>query len=67
LLYVNQHNGQFTEEALLRGVALDEEGNALSGMGLRLVITTPTAGSTFFEPNFSDEHVSLYHNRRMER
>jgi len=64
LLYVNQHNGQFTEEALLRGVALDEEGNALSGMGVAAGDYDADSWLDIFRTNFSDEHVSLYHNRR---
>jgi len=50
LLYVNQHNGQFTEEALFRGVALDEEGNALSGMGVAAGDYDADGCSTSSEP-----------------
>ena len=34
ILYINQGNGTFVDEALLRGVALDDNGKALSGMGV---------------------------------
>ena len=33
LLYINQGDGTFSEEALLRGVAFDENGKAMSGHG----------------------------------
>jgi enediyne biosynthesis protein E4 len=63
LLYVNQHNGQFSEEALLRGVALDDEGNALSGMGVAAADYEGDGWLDLFRTNFSDEHASLYHNQ----
>jgi hypothetical protein len=62
LLYINQHNGQFKEEALLRGVALDESGNALSGMGVTVGDYDDDGWLDVFRTNFSDERVSLYHN-----
>jgi enediyne biosynthesis protein E4 len=62
LLYINQHNGQFKEEALLRGVALDENGNALSGMGVTVGDYDDDGWLDVFRTNFSDERVSLYHN-----
>src|SRR5260370_32539802 len=34
LLYINQGNGRFAEEAVLRGAAFDENGQAMSGMGV---------------------------------
>jgi enediyne biosynthesis protein E4 len=63
LLYINQHDGKFTEEALLRGAALDENGNALSGMGVAAVDYDGDGWLDIFRTNFSDEHVSLYRNR----
>jgi len=63
LLYVNQRNGQFSEEGLLRGVALDEAGNALSGMGVASHDYDGDGFLDLFRTNFSDERVSLYHNR----
>jgi len=63
LLYVNKGNGQFSEEALLRGVALDEAGNALSGMGVASQDYDGDGFLDLFRTNFSDERVSLYRNR----
>ena len=34
ILYINQGNGKFEDEALMRGVAFDDNGKALSGMGV---------------------------------
>jgi enediyne biosynthesis protein E4 len=62
LLYINQRNGTFTEEGLLRGVALDETGEALSGMGVAAADYDKNGWLDIFRTNFSDEHVSLYRN-----
>lgn len=63
LLYINQHSGQFSEEALIRGVALDDQGNALSGMGVAAGDYDGDGYTDLFRTNFSDERVSLYHNQ----
>src|SRR6185312_6483097 len=60
LLYINQGNGKFTEEALLRGVALDENGKALSGMGATAADYNGDGLADIFRSNFSDERESLY-------
>ena len=57
ILYINKHDGTFEDEALLRGVAFDENGRALSGMGV------VAAGGEMFRSNFSDERETLYRNR----
>jgi len=62
LLYINQRNATFTEEGLLRGVALDETGEALSGMGVAAADYDKDGWLDIFRTNFSDEHVSLYRN-----
>ena len=63
LLYINQGNGKFAEEALLRGVALDENGNALSGMGATVADFDGDGWPDIFRTNFSDEHETLYRSR----
>jgi hypothetical protein len=63
LLYTNQGNGKFQEEALLRGVALDEHGKALSGMGVTAADYDGDAWLDLFRTNFSDERETLYRNR----
>ena len=60
LLYINQGNGKFTEEGILRGVALDESGKALSGMGVTAADYNGDGLIDIFRTNFSDERESLY-------
>jgi hypothetical protein len=63
LLYINQGNGKFTEEALLRGAALDENGRAMSGMGVTAGDYDGDGSLDIFRSNFSDERETLYRNR----
>jgi hypothetical protein len=63
ILYINQGNGKFTDEALLRGAALDENGKALSGMGAASADYLHTGLPAIFRTNFSDEPETLYRNR----
>jgi hypothetical protein len=63
LLYINQRDGTFAEEGLLRGVALDENGRALSGMGVAAADYDNDGYIDLFRTNFSDERVTLYRNR----
>jgi len=63
LLYINRGNGKFTEEALLRGVAFDENGKAMSGMGATAGDYDGDGWLDIFRSNFSDERETLYRNR----
>jgi len=63
LLFINQGDGTFSEEAVLRGVAFDENGRSLSGMGLAAADYDGDGHIDIFRTNFSDEHETLYHNR----
>jgi len=63
LLYLNRRDGTFSEEGLLRGVALDENGRALSGMGVTAGDYDRDGHIDIFRTNFSDERVTLYRNR----
>lgn len=60
LLYINQGKGRFVEEGILRGVALDESGKALSGMGVTAADYNGDQLIDIFRTNFSDERESLY-------
>jgi len=62
LLYINQGGLKFTEEAMLRGVALDQHGRALSGMGVAAADYADDGRLSIFRSNFSDEMASLYRN-----
>jgi len=63
LLYINQRNGKFEEEAVLRGAAFDENGRALSGMGVTAGDFDGDGWLDLFRTNFSDERETLYRNR----
>ncbi len=63
LLYINKGNGKFDEEGVLRGVAFDENGKAMSGMGLDAADYAADGHLSIFRTNFSDEFETLYRNR----
>ncbi len=63
LLYMNQGNGKFAEEALLRGVAFDGDGKSMSGMGVDAADFAGDGHIGIFRTNFSDEFETLYRNR----
>ncbi len=63
LLYINQGHGKFEEEGVLRGVALDQNGKAMSGMGVDAADYTGEGHLGIFRTNFSDENETLYRDR----
>jgi hypothetical protein len=63
ILYINQGNGTFEDEALLRGAALDENGKAMSGMGVTAADYLHDGTQSIFRTNFSDELETLYRNQ----
>jgi hypothetical protein len=63
ILYINQGKGKFLDEALMRGTALDENGRALSGMGVASADYLHRGLPSIFRTNFSDELETLYRNR----
>src|SRR5581483_4148638 len=63
LLYINKGGGKFSEEGLLRGAAYDENGKALSGMGVSAADYDGDGKLDVFRSNFSDERETLYRNR----
>jgi hypothetical protein len=63
ILYINQGNGKFVDEALIRGVALDDNGKALSGMGVAAADYLHEGVPSIFRTNFSDELETLYRNQ----
>jgi enediyne biosynthesis protein E4 len=63
ILYINQGNGKFADEALIRGVALDDNGKAMSGMGVAAADYLHDGALSIFRTNFSDELETLYRNR----
>ena len=63
LLYINKGGGKFEEEAVLRGVAFDQNGKAMSGMGVDAADYAGDGHTGIFRTNFSDEFETLYRNR----
>lgn len=63
ILYINQQDGTFEDEAMFRGAALDENGQALSGMGVSASDFDGDGSIDIFRTNFSDERSTLYRNR----
>jgi hypothetical protein len=62
LLYINQGDGKFEEEGVLRGAAFDQNGKAMSGMGLDAASYDGKTNLSIFRTNFSDEFETLYRN-----
>ena len=62
LLFINRGDGTFVEEGMLRGVAYDENGRSLSGMGITSADYDGDGRLDIFRTNFSDEHETLYRN-----
>jgi len=62
LLYMNNHDGTFREEGLLRGVSFSENGMAQAGMGVAAGDYDNDGWLDILKTNFSDEGVDLFHN-----
>lgn len=63
LLYINKGHDKFEEEAVIRGVAFDQNGKAMSGMGVAAADYAGDGHMSIFRTNFSDEFETLYRNR----
>jgi hypothetical protein len=62
LLYRNNHDGTFREVAVPAGCAFDENGGALSGMGVALADYDGDGWLDIVRTNFSDQVTTLYRN-----
>jgi hypothetical protein len=62
LLYRNNHDGTFREIATPAGCALDENGVALSGMGVAVADYDGDGWLDIARTNFSEQITSLYRN-----
>ena len=61
-LYRNNHDGTFTDVAVLAGVALSETGRARAGMGVDAADYDGSGWQSLIIGNFTNESMSLYHN-----
>jgi hypothetical protein len=62
LLLMNNHDGTFREEALLRGVALSTEGQAMAGMGVGVGDFDLDGHIDLVKTHFVNQPTGLYHN-----
>ncbi len=62
LLFMNNHDGTFREEGLLRGVGFSENGMTQAGMGVAAADYDNDGWLDILKTNFSDEGVDLFHN-----
>jgi hypothetical protein len=61
-LYRNNHNGTFTDEAMVAGLALNGEGQALGSMGVTWGDYDRSGRLSMFVTEFADQPNTLYHN-----
>jgi len=59
--YRNNHDGTFTEEGLLLGIALDENGKEHANMGISFGDYDRDGRLDFIITNFSDEYNLIFH------
>ncbi len=62
ILYHNNHDGTFTDEAVTMGVAFSEEGREQAGMGATVADYNGDGRPDLFKTNFSDDTPTLYRN-----
>jgi hypothetical protein len=62
LLFMNNHDGTFREEGVLRGVALSDDGAEQAGMGLGVGDYDLDGHLDLFKTHFADDSNGLYHN-----
>jgi len=62
LLFVNNRDGTFREEGILRGVALSEDGGEQAGMGVAIGDYDLDGHLDLFKTHFADDASGLYHN-----
>src|SRR5258708_771274 len=62
LLFMNNHDGTFREEGVLRGVALNDDGMAQAGMGVGVGDYDIDGHLDLFKTHFADDRNILYRN-----
>lgn len=63
ILYHNNHDGTFTDVAVLAGAAFNEDGMEQAGMGSAIGDYNGDGRLDIFKTNFSDDTSTLYANR----
>ena len=62
ILYHNNHDGTFTDVAIVSGSAFNEDGRAQAGMGSTAADYDGDGNLDIFKTNFSDDTSTLYRN-----
>jgi hypothetical protein len=62
ILYHNNHDGTFTDVAVMGGCAYNEDGQEQAGMGVAVADYDCDGWLDIFKTNFSDDTPDLYHN-----
>ncbi len=62
LLFINNRDGTFREEGVLRGVALSDDGEEQAGMGIGIGDYDLDGHLDLFKTHFADDANVLYHN-----
>ena len=62
LLFLNNHDGTFREEGVLRGVAYSDEGREQSGMGVAVADCSGKGSLDILKTNFAHDLPNLYRN-----
>jgi enediyne biosynthesis protein E4 len=62
-LYHNNHDGTFTDDAMVAGIALNGEGQALGSMGVTWGDYDHSGRLSMFVTEFADQPNTLYHNQ----
>jgi hypothetical protein len=63
LLLMNNHDGTFREEALMRGVALDDDGKEMAGMGVGIGDYDCDGRLDIVRTHYMNQPSGLYHNQ----
>jgi len=61
-LYHNNHNGTFSDDAMVAGIAMNSEGQALGSMGVTWGDYDHSGRLSMFVTEFADQPNTLYHN-----
>ncbi len=62
MLFKNNHDGTFTDVAVMAGCAYNEDGQEQAGMGVGVADYDCDGWLDIFKTNFSDDTSDLYHN-----
>ena len=62
LLFHNNHDGTFTDVAVMAGCAYNDDGHEQAGMGVAVADYNCDGWFDIFKTNFADDTVNLYHN-----